>query len=298
MQYKYEVALSFAGENRVFAEAVAAGLRSAGINVFYDDYYAEDLWGEDLGVKLRNVYHSSSQFCIMIISEHYVNKMWPNHERQQAIERMIRQQGKTYILPVRLDGYEGEVPGLSGTIGYLSAKSAEPQIIVNAFLRKIGRKKGSEPPKQRVHDSPRPPIPKLKKSYTDKEKNEFLKASFAEIVNLIDGYAEATKREHPQFDYETERITTRKALITIYVNEQQATQLKIWIGGLLGGNSIAVSHGNNVDVNSDGSMNESLSLEESEGQLMLKPLFSMSQKKPLTPKEAADYLWDTVCKNL
>ena len=77
MEYKYEVALSFAGEDRSSADAVAKGLRDAGINIFYDDFYAEELWGEDLAVKLREVYHSSSQFCIMIISEHYVDKMWP-----------------------------------------------------------------------------------------------------------------------------------------------------------------------------------------------------------------------------
>ncbi len=115
MQYTHEVALSFAGENRAFADAVATGLREAGVNVFYDNFYAEDLWGEDLAVRLRGE-HSSSQFCIMIISEYYVDKIWPSHERQQAIERMIRERGKAYVLPVRLDGFNGEVPGLSGTI--------------------------------------------------------------------------------------------------------------------------------------------------------------------------------------
>ena len=38
MHYEYEVALSFAGEDRTFAEAVAKSLRSKGIEVFYDDF--------------------------------------------------------------------------------------------------------------------------------------------------------------------------------------------------------------------------------------------------------------------
>ena len=142
----------------------------------------------------------------------------------------------------------------------------------------------------------------MKKSYTDKEKNDFLKASFTEIVNLIDGYASATKQEHPQFDHDAERITTRKALFTLYNNEQQITQFKIWIGGILGGNSIAFSYGQSVDVGNDGSMNESLSLEENEGQLKLKPLgmgtFGQERDKTLTPKEAADYLWGLACRHL
>ena len=41
MNYKYEVALSFAGENRVFAEAIADGLRKHGVAVFYDDFGPE-----------------------------------------------------------------------------------------------------------------------------------------------------------------------------------------------------------------------------------------------------------------
>ena len=302
MQYEYEVALSFAGEDRGFAEAVASSLKGAGVNVFYDDYYAADLWGQDLSVMLREVYHSSSQFCIMIISEHYVNKMWPIHERQQAIERMIQQQGNAYVLPVRLDGYTGEVPGMSGMIGYLSANTGNHQVIVDAFLRKIGRKTGQDQPRRPVREAPKPQIPKLKKSYTDKEKNEFLKSSFTEIVNLIDGYAAATKQEHPQFDHETERITTRKALFTLYENERQIAQFKIWIGGILGGNSIAFSLGQSVDVDNDGSMNESMSLKEHEGQMRLKPLgmgsFGPDRDKPLTPREAADYLWGIATKHL
>ncbi|MBE9569659.1 MAG: TIR domain-containing protein [Proteobacteria bacterium] len=139
MSYTYEVALSFTGEDRRFAEAVAKGLRDAGIKVFYDDFYADELWGQDLSVKLREAYHDASEFCIMIISEHYVDKMWPSHERQQAIERMIRERGKAYVLPVRLDGFNGDVPGLSGAISYLAVSSSDHQKIVDAFLRKVGR---------------------------------------------------------------------------------------------------------------------------------------------------------------
>ena len=140
MKYKYEVAISFAGEDRKFAESVAKALHEEGVEIFYDDFYSDELWGEDLSVKLREIYHDSSQFCIMVISQHYIDKMWPSHERKQAIERMIRDKGKTYILPVRLDGFEGEVPGLSGMVGYLSINSNYPQQVVDAFLRKIGRK--------------------------------------------------------------------------------------------------------------------------------------------------------------
>ena len=38
MSYEYDVALSFAGEDRKFVEDCAEILRSLNINVFYDNY--------------------------------------------------------------------------------------------------------------------------------------------------------------------------------------------------------------------------------------------------------------------
>jgi hypothetical protein len=294
--------LSFAGEDRLFAEAAAKGLRDAGVKVFYDDFYAEDLWGEDLAVKLREVYHSSSQFCIMIISEHYVDKMWPSHERQQAIERMIRERGKAYVLPVRLDGFSGEVPGLSGTISYLAVRSSDHQKIVDAFLRKIGRKGIEGKPKpESLQEHAKGYIPKIKKSFTDKEKNQFIKSSFEEIVNLIDGFASETQKQYSHFEYEKEIVTSRKAVFTLYENERQVSQFKLWIGGLLGGNSISFAHGASIDVESDGSMNESISLEEHEGELKLKPMgmgmFGAERDRLMSPREVADYLWQIACRH-
>lgn len=45
---RYDVALSFAGEERPYVEAVADALRNAGVKVFYDDYEKVTLWGKDL----------------------------------------------------------------------------------------------------------------------------------------------------------------------------------------------------------------------------------------------------------
>ena len=44
---KYDIALSFAGENRVYVEEVAQALRSAGVSVFYDKFEQAGLWGKE-----------------------------------------------------------------------------------------------------------------------------------------------------------------------------------------------------------------------------------------------------------
>ena len=105
MTYKYDVALSFAGENRNFAEAIATALQAENVKVFYDEFNTADLWGEDLSVKLREIYFTDSRYCIMILSDYYVDKMWPTLERRNAIERLIQEVDGAYILPVRLDDF-------------------------------------------------------------------------------------------------------------------------------------------------------------------------------------------------
>jgi len=54
---KYEVALSFAGEDREYVARVAATLNKAGVRVFYDRYERATLWGKDLFAHLTDVYH-------------------------------------------------------------------------------------------------------------------------------------------------------------------------------------------------------------------------------------------------
>ena len=96
-------------------------------------------------------------------------------------------------------------------------------------------------------------------------------------------------------------VTSRKAVFTLYENERQVSQFKFWIGGLLGGNSISFVHGDSIDIDSDGSMNESISLEEHEGELMLKPMgmamFGPERDKLMSPREVADYLWKIACRH-
>ena len=46
--FDYDVAISFAGEQREEAEAIADCLKKNEVNVFYDGYEKAHLWGKDL----------------------------------------------------------------------------------------------------------------------------------------------------------------------------------------------------------------------------------------------------------
>ena len=69
----YDVALSFAGEDRDYVDEVARILRDHGVAVFYDRFETGHLWGRDLYAHLTSVYRSA-RFTIVFVSEHYATK--------------------------------------------------------------------------------------------------------------------------------------------------------------------------------------------------------------------------------
>jgi hypothetical protein len=72
----FDVALSFAGEQRAYVEQVATGLREASVSVFYDTFERVDLWGKNLVDHLAGIYQRRSRYVVMFISKEYVEKAW------------------------------------------------------------------------------------------------------------------------------------------------------------------------------------------------------------------------------
>ncbi|MYC40132.1 MAG: TIR domain-containing protein [Candidatus Dadabacteria bacterium] len=298
MTYKYDVALSFAGENRNFAEAIATALQAEKVEVFYDEFNPANLWGEDLSVKLREIYFTDSRYCIIILSDYYLEKVWTVWELRNAMEKSIQEKGEAYILPVRLDGFSGDVPGLPNTIVYVSAESTEPEKIVDLFLQKIGRKKQDEGRKLNKSNFSKSYIPKLRRSFSDQEKKKFLRESFEHIVFAIGEFVRETKNEYPTFEFEVEKITTRKVLFTLYNEGNILTSLKIWINGQMWGDEIWMLHGTHIDVSEDKSTNEIISVEEHEGELKLNSMGMLAFTNNvdfMSPQETAEYIWEAIC---
>lgn len=130
----YDIAISFAGEDRKIAESIAEKLKSNGTKVFYDSYEQATLWGKDLYVHLNDVYRNKAKYCLMIISSSYEDKQWTNHERKAAQARAFSQ-NKEYILPLKLD--DTEIPGLNETIGYVDYRQSNTDEVVNLLNYKL-----------------------------------------------------------------------------------------------------------------------------------------------------------------
>ena len=134
--FQFDVALSFAGEDRQYVDHIADSLRSKGVRVFYDQYEQATLWGKDLYEHLDHIYQRAARFCVLFASEHYARKVWTTHERKSAQARALRE-NEEYILPVRFD--DTEIPGIRSTIGYIDARQTTAEQLVDLILQKVGQ---------------------------------------------------------------------------------------------------------------------------------------------------------------
>lgn len=130
----YDVALSFAGEDRAYAKELAELLRDAEFTVFYDEYEQSSLWGRNLYTHLSDVYQNKARYCVMFLSEHYAKKLWTKRERESAQARAFKDSSE-YILPLRLD--DTSIPGIEDTVGYLDLRQLTVRDVFQRLLEKL-----------------------------------------------------------------------------------------------------------------------------------------------------------------
>lgn len=140
----FDIALSFAGEDRAYVDSVAHALRDRGVKVFYDLFEEADFWGKDLYDHLTGIYQKRARFTVMFISAAYGKKLWTNLERRAAQAKAF-QESQEYILPARFD--ETEIPGVLPTIGYISLSDRSPEDFASVIVRKLTGAGGSVPTK-------------------------------------------------------------------------------------------------------------------------------------------------------
>jgi len=131
---EYDIALSFAGEDREYVDQVANLLRDSGVRVFYDHFEEANLWGNNLYDYLSDIYKNKARYTIMFISEHYARKLWTNHERK-AMQARAFQEHREYILPARFD--DTPILGILPTVGYIPLVNRSPQEFVEIIHKKL-----------------------------------------------------------------------------------------------------------------------------------------------------------------
>jgi hypothetical protein len=146
-EWRYDLCLSFAGEDRKYVAKLAEILTASGVRIFYDEYEEAELWGKDLYSHLDEVYQNTARYCVVFISKHYARKLWTNHERKSAQARAFKA-SEEYILPARFD--DTKIEGVRDTVGFIDLKKINPAQLSKIILKKLG-------PRQRVNYFP--PVP-------------------------------------------------------------------------------------------------------------------------------------------
>lgn len=131
---QYDVALSFAGEDREHARKLAELLTSSGFSVFYDEYEKATLWGRNLYSHLSDVYQNKARYCLILISSNYARKLWTRREREAAQARAFRE-SREYILPLRLD--DTALPGIEETVGYIDLRNTPHEEVSRLLSEKL-----------------------------------------------------------------------------------------------------------------------------------------------------------------
>jgi len=121
--YRFEIALSFAGDNkRDLVRKVAELLRNevGEGKVFFDEWFEAELAGPDAQALLQTYYGKKTRLVVTCVCERYGEKSWTQEEWRaiQAFERTLRDAGSNNVkrmrfLPLRFG--DGEIDGLFET---------------------------------------------------------------------------------------------------------------------------------------------------------------------------------------
>ena len=114
-QWRWDVALSFAGAQRRYVEQVASALKARGVRCFYDADEQIDLWGKDLAEELSAIYGEQAATVVVFVSAEYAARDWTRLERRAALNRAVRERRE--IRAARPDSRPRHCPGLLSETG-------------------------------------------------------------------------------------------------------------------------------------------------------------------------------------
>lgn len=139
----FDVALSFPGEIRHYAQAVAdrLSLLLGRSRIFFDNYYKSQLARPNLDTLLQDIYRNRSRLVVVFLCEAYASKDWCGIEFR-AIRDIIKHREDTKVMYVRHDA--GHVDGVFSTDGYIDATNHTPVEIADLIVERVRLKSEQE----------------------------------------------------------------------------------------------------------------------------------------------------------
>ena len=131
---QYQVALSYAGEDRHYVKRVYDYLVEHQVTAFYDRADPTLLWGTHLTEELNRIYEKDSASVVIFSSRAYAAKDWTRHERRSALSKAAHTPG-VYVLVAAFDGTK--LPGITGDVVNLSLRDFTPEQFGELLVQRL-----------------------------------------------------------------------------------------------------------------------------------------------------------------
>lgn len=301
--------VSYTSVDRAWAEWIAFVLEEAGFSTVIQAWDFRP--GSNFVIEMQKA-ASEADRTIMVLSPDYLKSQFTSPEwaaafaqDPQGIERKL--------LPIVVR--KCNAPGLLRSVVHIDLSAvdedgARQQLLegINADRAKPSQRpafpgaaacKTSKPfPGGAAADvaKPTPYIPKPKRAMTDADRRRFLRQGFEAIrAHFEAGLHElAQGSSFVESDFQPNTATDFEA--EVFVHGKSASRCRVWIGGMIGSDSIAFAEGQTRY--SKNACNETLTVEADGEELYLKALFGgfsqldrLFDLKRLSSAQAAEYLW-------
>lgn len=121
---KYNIAVSYASEQRSYVERFVKRLQSLKLQVYYDRNEQAHMVGKILDQELHKIYIQQSEHCVLFLSDAYIEKPVTRYESQIILSETLFKDGFMYIF--KFD--DVTLPGLNRNFVYSSIKDfSEPE---------------------------------------------------------------------------------------------------------------------------------------------------------------------------
>lgn len=135
-EYDYDVAVSFAGEDRPDVVELVRRIEDRGLLVFCDFDQQAQLWGRDLRKVLAEVYANKAKYMLVCLSPAYPEKDWPTFELEVGRDAASKRT-EEYLLPLMMTPETPHLVGLSGDVAHLSLVDLGPDRVAEVLADKI-----------------------------------------------------------------------------------------------------------------------------------------------------------------
>lgn len=138
------------------------------------------------------------------------------------------------------------------------------------------------------------PVLEILKSFTDLDKEEFLRESYDELKSLFTQWFEHVKTQTAEFTYKLDEENKQKHIYKLYIQGKLKSSLKMVMGEFMYTSStIGFSYNTNPTMFNDNSYNEIISVETINNELVLKMLFASTHNNDVVkPADIVKRVWE------